>query len=201
MFCCPVSVMLVENDREVTPKAFRNWCCFVPFTYLKSFHHIDMLTNQATQFHIAYSFSLTTIRMVHQIMNTENSMSQTYMDNSFRGLGFIFISQHIMVGMTALIEWLLSKWDTLPFLFFCLLVFRFAHAYFILLFELRSKSLWRWYIATSIMFLDIIHRPEIGASWIQLSRFYLRTGTEFSLRNAVFKRETGRYFESRQDDG
>jgi hypothetical protein len=23
----------------------------------------------------------------------------------------------------------------------------------------RSKSLWRWYISTDIMFLDIIHRP------------------------------------------
>jgi hypothetical protein len=24
---------------------------------------------------------------------------------------------------------------------------------------IRYKSLWRWYINTSIMFLDIIHRP------------------------------------------
>jgi hypothetical protein len=25
--------------------------------------------------------------------------------------------------------------------------------------EIRSKSLWQWYINTNIMFLDIIHRP------------------------------------------
>jgi hypothetical protein len=46
------------------------------------------------------------------------------------------------------------------------------------------------------MFLDIIHRPvytplspEIGnisIDWAQLSRFYLKTETESSLRNVMF---------------
>jgi hypothetical protein len=43
---------------------------------------------------------------------------------------------------------------------------------------------------THIMFLDIINRPEIGTSsikWAQLSRFYLKTETEFGLRNVAFE--------------
>jgi hypothetical protein len=74
---------------------------------------------------------------------------------------------------------------------------------------LRSETLWRWYFSTNVMFLDIIHRPvyiskhnvsETGfclrlqvkseirtnsVNWAQLSRFYLKMETEFSLRNAV----------------
>jgi hypothetical protein len=74
-----------------------------------------------------------------------------------------------------------------------------------------SKSLWRWYISTNIMFLDIIHRPvfilkykvtetgfclrlqvkptQLGTNsidWAKLSRLYLKTETESSLRNLVF---------------
>jgi hypothetical protein len=62
------------------------------------------------------------------------------------------------------------------------LVFKYA-----ILFGLHRRI-----VTTGIMFLDIIHRlvlsPEIGASsihWIQLSRFYLKTETESSLRNVV----------------
>jgi hypothetical protein len=45
-------------------------------------------------------------------------------------------------------------------------------------------------IETNIVFLGIIHRPEVGTSsihWAQLSRFYLKTETESSLRNVVLK--------------
>jgi hypothetical protein len=90
--------------------------------------------------------------------------------------------------------------------------------------ELKSKILWRWYISTNIMFLDIIYRPvfiqkhlhvyitkhnvsenrvglrlqviwaqsmklEIGTSsidWAQLSKFYLKTEIDSSVRNVVF---------------
>jgi hypothetical protein len=68
--------------------------------------------------------------------------------------------------------------------------------------SVRSKSLWRWYISTNIMFLDTIHHlqgnsysgqvdrasPYLQNSidWAQLSRFCLKTGTESSLRNVVF---------------
>jgi hypothetical protein len=45
------------------------------------------------------------------------------------------------------------------------------------------------------MFLDITHRPVLSKTpfgdmdyiiWAQVSRYYLRTEREFSLRNAVF---------------
>jgi hypothetical protein len=50
-------------------------------------------------------------------------------------------------------------------------------------------TLLRIVTSTSSMFTDIIHRPEIGTSsidWALQSRFYLKTGTESSLRNVVF---------------
>jgi hypothetical protein len=45
---------------------------------------------------------------------------------------------------------------------------------------LISKSLWRWYIHTTIV---------LGTStidWAQLRRFHLKTETESCIRNAVF---------------
>jgi hypothetical protein len=39
------------------------------------------------------------------------------------------------------------------------------------------------------MFLDTVHGPEIGTSyidWVKPSRFYLKTETESRLRNVVF---------------
>jgi hypothetical protein len=65
----------------------------------------------------------------------------------------------------------------------------------------------------SVMFFDIIHHlvyfrktwpPEIGASsiyWTQVSRFYLRTGTESSFRNVVFwKKKQDGFLKNRQDN-
>jgi hypothetical protein len=66
-------------------------------------------------------------------------------------------------------------------------------------------------ISTNVMFLDIIHRPvyiskqrfgdwilspatgTCSIDWAQLSRFYLKTEIESSLRNVVLK--------YKQDDG
>jgi hypothetical protein len=67
-------------------------------------------------------------------------------------------------------------------------------------FGIRSKNLWRWYINTYVLFLDIAHRPmflfylkcttfRIGTSstdWVQSSRLHLRMETESSLRNVVY---------------
>jgi hypothetical protein len=51
----------------------------------------------------------------------------------------------------------------------------------------RSKSLWRWYIGTNIMCLDIINHPVPSSiDKAQMNRFYLKTETESSLRNVVF---------------
>jgi hypothetical protein len=59
---------------------------------------------------------------------------------------------------------------------------------------LYSGNSWINYIYTNIMFLDIIRLPvlvgpDVGTSsvdWTQMSRFYLKTETESSLRNVVF---------------
>jgi hypothetical protein len=74
---------------------------------------------------------------------------------------------------------------------------------------MRPESLLRWSIITIIMFLEIIHypsiSPEIGTNsidWAQLSRFYLKTETESSLRNVVLKyKQDGVLDKKKQDDG